>query len=328
MRDQKPKKHHYVPQFILRNFSVRRKRRIYVFDKFRSCVITSNVLDVGHENYFYRDEKFDYNDSTEGKLASLEGKCATIFEKVVSRENVGDLTVYERTLVSLFTAVQLIRTKSMREFLSEFNRNISDWIKSIGFDPNRDVENFQDMSESDIKSSSIHVLNTLPCELAQHLIDKELVLLKCPKGESFYISDNPVVMHNNFPKAGRGNLGLRLHGIEVHFPISPRLCVAFICSKMISEIRDQVREHNVRISFGTAFPVDLSEAERMVTDIDKGVALLLQPENVEFYNSLQVIHSSRFVYSKNEVFALAKNMLRTNPELKEPAELTANHYTF
>lgn len=193
----------------------------------------------------------------------------------------------------------------------------------MGADPNRDVENFREMSETDIKSSSIHVMNTLPSELAQHLLDKELVLLKCPKGESFYISDNPVTMHNNFPRPGRGNLGLRLHGIEVHFPISPRLCISFMCSQMIANIRNKVREHNIRISLGTAFPVDLSEAEDMIGDIDKRTTRVLRPENVEFHNSLQVIYSSRFIYSNRNEFELAKDMLRTNSEFREPPGLTA-----
>jgi len=317
-----------VPQFILKNFSIGRKHRIYVFDKFKSCIFTSHVRDIGHENHFYRDEKFDHDNTTEGKLSSLEAKCAPIFEKIVSNESIADLTVYESALLSLFTAVQLTRTKSTREFLSTFNQRISDWIKDMGTDPNQDVENFREMSQDDIKSSSIHVLNTLPGELAQHLLDKELVLLKCPKGESFYISDNPVTMYNNFPRPGRGNLGLRLHGIEVHFPISPKLCIAFICSKMIADIRDKVMEHNMRISLGTAFPVDLSEAESMISDIDNRTARELRPENIEFHNSQQVIHSSRFVYSSNKAFALAMDMLITNPELREPPELTANEYTF
>ncbi len=328
MGDQTPKKHHYVPQFILKNFSVGKKRRIYVLDKLRSCVFAAHVRDIGHENYFYRDEISEQDDSTEEKLASLEAKCAPIFEQIILREKVEDLTDSERALVSLFTAVQLTRTWKTREFLSEFNRQLSDWIKSMGADPNRDVQNFREMSDSDIKSSSILVLNTLPGELAQNLIDKEIVLLRSPKGESFYISDNPVTMHNNFPRPGRGNLGLCLRGIEVHFPISPRLCVAFMCSDMVAEIRDKVREHNIRISRGTAFPVDLSEAESMIGDIDTGVARELRPENVEFNNSLQVINSSRFVYSNNKTFTLARDMLRTNPELREPAELVANDYTF
>ncbi len=52
--------------------------------------------------------------------------------------------------------------------------------------------------------------------------------------------------------------------------------------------------------------------------IKTGRPVRLQPENVEFANSLQVIWSERFVFARNrEHLALALDMLRTNPELMD-----------
>ena len=74
------------------------------------------------------------------------------------------------------------------------------------------------------------------------IYEKEWTLVKAPKGEYFYISDHPVTMHNNSPRPGRGNIGLRLKGIEIHLPISPKLCISFMCPKTVDEIRIKVNK--------------------------------------------------------------------------------------
>ena len=51
----KPKKQHYVPQFLLRNFAIgqKSKAKLWVLDKRKGNVYQSSVHDVAHENLFY-----------------------------------------------------------------------------------------------------------------------------------------------------------------------------------------------------------------------------------------------------------------------------------
>ena len=328
MSKSEPKKHHFVPQFILNNFSVGKKKRLYVFDKAKLRVFPSHVRDAGHENYFYQDDDMGYDVKTEFKLGELESICAPVIKNIVKEQCLPRIGSAEHRILCLFVTVQLSRTKKTREFLSSFNRSIADWVCGFGGDPNRDVENFKELSTSEIKQSSINILRSIPGDLVKHLLDKEWSLLKSPKGEYFDISDNPVTMHNNYPRHGRGNNGLKLRGVEVYFPLTPRLCLNFMCSEMINEFRTKVNEHKFRITQGTAFPVDMSEAEKLIYNIDNNITRELTSEYVEFQNSLQVIHSSRFVYSKNQGFELAKDMLKTNPELGESPELYSNKLAF
>ena len=322
------KKHHYVPQFILKNFCVGKKKRIYVFDKKKSNVFASHIRDAAHENSFYQDDGLGYEINTESKLATLESECAPIIEKIVSKESIKNIGKLEHELLCLFTTVQLSRTSNTREFLTSTNKIMADWFRHSGFDPNKDVENFREQTKSEIDKSAINILRSIPGELAKHLLDKECRLLKCPKGEHFYISDHPITMHNHYPRPGRGNHGLILKGIEIHFPLSPKLCLTFICADTIREIRSKVHDHNMRILLGTAFPVDMSKPEEFIREIDRKVTKVLEPENIEFQNSLQVSQSSRFVYSKDKEFELAKDMIRTNPELSKPVELCSDEYVF
>lgn len=328
MKVSRPKKHHYVPQFVLKNFCVGKKKRIYVFDKKNSSVFASHIRDVAHENSFYQDDSLEYEIDTESKLATLESECAPIIKKIVSEESIKNVGKFEHALLCLLTTVQLSRTKNTRNYLASTNQLMADWLRRSGIDPNKDVENFREQTKSEINESSINILRTVPGELAGHLLDKECRLLKCPKGESFYISDHPIAMHNHYPRPGRGNLGIGLKGIEIHFPLSSKLCLIFMCADTINEIRKRVYDHNIKISQGTAFPIDMSEPEEFINDIDRKVTKVLKPENVEFHNSLQVSQSSRFVYSKDKEFELAKDMLKTNPELSQPNELYSDEYAF
>ena len=328
MEQSKPKKHHFVPQFILKNFCIGKKKMLYVFDKVELKIFPSNVRNAGHENYFYQDDEMGYDISTESKLGKLETISAPIIENIIKEQSLPRFGSAEHRIICLFIVVQLTRTNETREFLSGFNENMASWIRGLGHDPNMDVENFKELTEAEIKQSSIDILRSTPGDSVKHLLEKEWSLQKTPKGECFYISDNPVTMHNNYPRQGRGNQGIGLYGIEIHFPISPRLCIVFMCSKMISDFRRKVNEHNLRISQGTAFSIDMSEPEKLVNSIDKKEVRELKPENVEFQNSLQVINSSRFVYSKSKGFELAKDMLKTNPELREPSKLWSSANAF
>jgi hypothetical protein len=52
------KKHHYVPQSVLRGFSFdQTQRQLYVFDKIRMMSFTSSVYNAGCENQFNTVEK-------------------------------------------------------------------------------------------------------------------------------------------------------------------------------------------------------------------------------------------------------------------------------
>ncbi|BDP34865.1 TPA: DUF4238 domain-containing protein [Vibrio parahaemolyticus] len=328
MSKNEPKKHHYVPQFILKKFAQGKKKRIYVFDKRKLRFFASHVRDTGHENNFYQDDHLGYGSSTELKLSSLESSCAPILDKIVQAESISDISNEEHQLICLFVAVQIIRTNHTREFLAEFNRSMSHLIRSQGVDPNKDVSNFSEMSQSEVKSASIDILNSLPGELAKDVLNKEVVLLKAPKGHSFYISDNPIVKHNNQPREGRGNLGIGLKGIEFYFPISSKFCLHFMCSELIQELRESLRAYEVSLMLGQAELIDLSESISLLKQIDNKLTTTLNPENLEFHNSLQVIQSSRFVYSNTSSFELAKDMMKTNPEIQTQSNFVSNQPAF
>jgi hypothetical protein len=58
--------------------------------------------------------------------------------------------------------------------------------------------------------------------------------------------------------------------------------------------------------------------EQMIADIHTNKKICFKTENSIFFNSLQMVGSHRFIGSQKSDFDLATDMLRTNPELRNP----------
>jgi hypothetical protein len=94
--------------------------------------------------------------------------------------------------------------------------------------------------------------------------------------ESFYISDNPVVLQNSTNRSEIiGTLGLESYGIEIYLPLSHSLTLCMFCEKLFES-----SGYNLKC-------------------IDN---LMCPPESIENLNFLQVASSQRFVFShKNDI---------------------------
>jgi hypothetical protein len=206
--------------------------------------------------------------------------------------------------------------KSTRDRIKSINVGLRDAMARRGIDPG-DV--LPEMDDKDIKHQSIAHIQTAK-ELARYFFDKAWILHQAPHHNGFYISDNPVTLHNLVKQPGRGNLGLTSLGIEIYLPISSQLSICFFCDKMRGAIQDNLQRAESARRSG-ACPVDIAPLERILNAIDTGSPDLLLPENVEHQNSLQVLFSSRFAFSGQDDFDLVRSMIAENPQLKHPPEM-------
>jgi hypothetical protein len=132
-------------------------------------------------------------------------------------------------------------------------------------------------------------------------------------------------MYNHMPRPGRGNLGIGLDGIEIHMPLSRSLSVTYACPKMMGDMVEKIYKLRLLWSIGAAPKLPGSQdAEELVDSIKTGEARVMKPENMDFLNSLQVIQSSRFLYSSDGNFSLVEDMLRTNPECQSAPRMESN----
>jgi len=315
MAINEPKKQHYVPQFLLKNFTLDKKNHINVFDIKAGKSFSSHIKHIGHENNFY-------NHPVEGNqiefdLCKLESQVAPIINRIISKGSIKHLTQHEYELIGLFTAQQMMRVNSLRESLVEITEIFFDKLKGEVIAPGSQAAAlFESLAVQNTKEQSIDMLKKMPNDILPYLLNKHLSLVKATKGDSFYLSDNPVVKYNNLPGTkNRGNLGLAVKGIEVHFPISPKYCISYLCSDLVSEMKEAVVKLQSEVLMGLVLTSDQADAIQMLKNIDSKNTRILTKENLDYYNSLQVLHCSRFVYSSSGNFQLLEDMLKNNPNI-------------
>jgi hypothetical protein len=57
--------------------------------------------------------------------------------------------------------------------------------------------------------------------------------------DDVYISDNPVVMHNPRTFGPYGNIGIAVPGIEIYFPLSPEVVLAYFCPSSMKHVEEE-----------------------------------------------------------------------------------------
>lgn len=303
-----PKNQHYVPQFILRNFT-HNGTHLYCFDKKTGKRFSPNTQNVASEMYFYDLENGVPEYSFEYQLTDLETKVAPIIEHVVKERTIRNLSEDQRRAISLYTAVQMLRTPHSREDILHVNREMARILRENGAVPN-DVTNFREIeTEQEAKEITLYNLR-IASEMVPEIMNKKWLL--CVSDEKFLISDNPVVRQNTRNKSSvRGTLGLKNQGIEIYFPLSPSVLLSFICADTIADIE-------------LAYSANGSQAEmqgdyslrNFLFSVRRKLPIVYSESNIENVNSLQVIFSERFVFSKDPDFDLAIDMVSKDDRLK------------
>lgn len=144
---------------------------------------------------------------------------------------------------------------------------------------------FQEPTENDTKEFQARFLDDVSDSFTDVLLNMKWILISNQTNHPFWISDNPIFRYNPRKSDLIGNLGLKSPGIQVHFPISPTGAIS-VCD-----------------------PFDYSA-------VDSELEAFI--DHVQFNNSGQVINSERYLFSSNEDFSMAKEMIRRDPNLANP----------
>lgn len=296
------KKHHYVPQSLLRKFSIDdEKKQIYVFDKLQKSSFSSSIVNAACENNFniltINDEKINF----EHLFQENDDKLAELITKINADKHLNGLSNNNKNELCYIVAKQIVRTKMYRTSMLSSAEQLSKTLKDFGIDPS-EVSNFNIPSDSDIRKATLgSLLNT--DQIASALNNKQLILIHRGKNECFWISDNPVVRHNAFPY---GEFGLNSPGIEIYFPISSKLVIGFFCPSIIIKLDTALNSKEEYI--------DKKLYTSMFEGINKGEAISMGETTVTYLNSLQIGSSSRFLYAAENDFSLAERIIDKNPE--------------
>jgi len=299
---KKIKKQHYVPQFYLKSFSLRKTLKgkknfsINVFDKDLEKIYMSNIKNIAQEKYFY--DK-DGHQLIEKNLSQIESACSKVYNSLVKDENFFLMEIpQKRDYMSLLLTIQILRTKEMRlyvkDMVKEFKKEMYKDYELLSDDLIEQLEALTD--EKSIKNQHLRHFGQI-LDLIPMFDQKKWCLLINETKSPYWTSDSPIVKFNPFPSK-YGNLGLRSPGIQLYFPLSPKLCLCLLDPKRYvtyNKMRTVEKEHqftnNMKID---TYVVNLGDIYRL--------------------NRLQVLQSTRQVFSISDDFSLAESIIKNESD--------------
>ncbi|EIJ0985529.1 DUF4238 domain-containing protein [Vibrio vulnificus] len=275
------KKHHYVPQSLLKNFKYD-DNKVFVCDKNSGRIFSSSIIDAGSENYFNTVDRNGERINFESLFQKNDDKLSFLIKKLVERRNVSSLLADEKEQLLSIMVVQMLRTKTYRTSIGEMFEHLNEL-----FSKNESSYDLKKLDENNIRESVLTSLSDFE-SLIKAMSGKVGLLIQSNTGKDFIISDNPVVRYNSSPSGG---LGLSSPDIEIYLPISSDLTFALYCPRIINKI-------NLHLMSGK-----LGKNKAVYSSIMKGVVsgepVTLGERTSCFLNYLQVSNSHRFLYGNS-----------------------------
>lgn len=259
--------------------------------------------------------------SVESTLSHVESKASEHIARIVKNHRLNINDPGERGELAAFFAIQMVRTPAVLATYGDLFGKMEAWLRANGapqafFAPDHAVGEGENAERA---MMARNILNA-PMDYAPALIDKDWLLLQTDNKHPYLIGDHPLIMHNMVEQKGRGNLGIAVEGIELYFPLSPELVLAIWCPSHRQALMDGIQRFErleaTNSSSARNFASAKNEALKIISAVQTGEPLRSKPENVEFFNSLQVSTAERFVFSSNNDFSIVKEMIQTNPELR------------
>ena len=213
------RKHHYVPRFYLRNFSVARGRSIHLFN----IPSGRNVLNSSLRNQCYSSRFYGDDPSIEHALAGIEGAAATVFRDILTTKRLPTPGSIDHYTLMAFTMIQRHRTQTAAATTDVMTDKI---LKAVYRKDHRikdlDLEELRIGFENSVLLPLRVSARTVPVTL-----DLRLHLLVNDTETQFITSDNPVVLYNTHCQkiTIRSCTGWGCAGLEVFLPLSPEVCL-------------------------------------------------------------------------------------------------------
>lgn len=243
--NKEPIRHHYIPQFILKNFCFNDRGQLFYYNKKTSQTSIKNTREIFMSNHLYRDEKNSVANPTkiESDLAVFECEVSKIIkDKFLSMDEIL-LSCEEDEKLKLFFAIMGFRSKNAsnifglkatsdsKKFYSMYQKDgdLTDfWKRNLGFLANcRSLDDV--LSHDDIDEPiKLFMRRDVFGLLGQYFIVGER------KGkEKFLISDT-------YPTVNTGYNGLLPIHLYSFFPISPDRIILLASYGVQSTPRDFV----------------------------------------------------------------------------------------
>lgn len=225
-----PRKHHYLPQFYLRGFSLD-ERSLYQIEKRNLKYYGGQIKDMAAIRDFHEFDGDDVPDPQviEKRLADIEGVMAQTLSNVLRDGlNVGN----ERFCLIEFLALMRLRVPAIK---SHVQNSLSSSLRAYAIElqrlgqlppPPTGLEDFLHIEDLEFSVMNWKVLEKMfrmagNPKLLELLYSMRATLYRSPSDCSFITCDQPVALYH--PASGPNKefpVGPRTPGVEVSFPLS------------------------------------------------------------------------------------------------------------
>lgn len=247
-----PKKHHYIPQFYLKGFSIDRDH-LYILDKLAEedkRIRHQTTESIAFQNNLYSFQAKDRGkDTLEAAFAQMEGLAADIIRKVENKE---ELTVQERNDLALFISFLWIRVPNSKK---KFERSTKELYEktarmSIQMTPKENLRKFfesrgekmTDEELDDLKDfGSNEKRSIIKVDVPQNYWIKQMLAMGleispaleiadwefkvAEKQFAFVTSDNPFLLLPSRPILPFEGVGLLTPGAKKIIPLTAKICL-------------------------------------------------------------------------------------------------------
>lgn len=329
---------HYVPKFVLRQFLAEGAgERVHVYDKHTDRAFVTSIKNIMAErrfNEFVFDD--DYMASFEPVACGAEGQVLPAYREVVTQRRL-DGSPMQKAALAVFLAFQLLRTKAHREQWQDMEDETVRMVEAAG-GKMQDVQGWEDWqpaTEDSLKREHLSFIQQQIGPFAQMIGTRDFLLMEAAPGTCLYLGDNPVVRANSREYDLQGNLGLAQEGIEIYMPLSADLLLCAWCPSLLNEVRDglgsakndrraEALRRVLRGELDAAgmkadldeYAMQLQPLENLIAGAADGRPVSSSPDNMDYYNSLQMSWAYRYVISPDSNFDLARRVNRENPDLR------------
>lgn len=247
----------------------------------------------------------------EPALSSLETKAAEVTAQVIAAQALPPAWHEEKAILASFMAVQLVRTKAAIATFDDLSSRMEGFFRAEGapeefFQPDPLVGS----KENARKAHYAAIITNASRDWAPLLLQKVWHLIKTTDDTPFFMGDHPVVRFNDPNAQGSGKLGLASAGVQLYFPLSPTLALSLMCPTYLEMMIDGIERIDRMLVGRLGNPGSLKAQRKEISGIVKalltGAMTKVQPENVEYFNSLQVLEAERYVFSVKNDFSMVR----------------------
>jgi hypothetical protein len=271
-----PKRHHYLPQFYLRNFC--RDGLLWVYDRERNEYRQQTPINTAIENQFYTAIGPDGEKHThiEKFFSFIEGETKPIIEKI---DNGQKIDPNEKGMLATFISFLKVRVPNFEKTVNEANEKMIKKVNQFMFSSEeqtaaliKKVEETtgkrQDISPKDLmdfvqgdrytmnfqRELYLSTMIEMGQKMVMYFLSMDWLFLQSPSTSSFITSDSPFILipPTDFDPKGFYGVGILSPGAKKVIPLSAKTCLV-MCDygeKIVYGTipREKVRKFNLSIA--------------------------------------------------------------------------------